>query len=298
MMDDNRTPEMKTLTFSIEGETITQLAREKYTVNADLKKAINLLMGCLETDQVTIEQRLLWSLLILNKKARIKGTYPHEDYGLEINPEYEDANLLDELFEVIAPITSKIDDFKNKYENLLQKYEFVLDYLELSDYKRKKIDRDYYEEYDEHIFEFDDEENDNNIGCSSLLSSYLERQRNQVDGEEDYGWLEPNGTFHPVAWGDHQEWAQTYIKEHCSEEEWSEAGLSQDFSTGIACINTFGDYLVKRGWVLLHNPAQGMVTSPTKHPTKDYTKAQREFLYDYYIKRNQTQLANKLYQEK
>ena len=53
---------------------------------------------------------------------------------------------------------------------------------------------------------------------------------------------------------------------------------------------------VKRGWVLLHNPAQG-VAFTTKDPTKPYTKAQKEFLYDYYIERNCEKEANDIWKE-
>lgn len=42
---------------------------------------------------------------------------------------------------------------------------------------------------------------------------------------------------------------------------------------------------VERGWVLLHNPSRG-IAFPTKNPVKEYTKAQREFLYDYYMERD------------
>lgn len=52
-----------------------------------------------------------------------------------------------------------------------------------------------------------------------------------------------------------------------------------------------GDYLQKRGWVLLHSPAQGLART-SLHPTKRYTKAQQDFLYGYYIDRNHPELAN------
>lgn len=37
-----------------------------------------------------------------------------------------------------------------------------------------------------------------------------------------------------------------------------------------------GDVLTKKGWILLHNPAQG-VAMATINPRRDYTKAQKEF---------------------
>lgn len=47
-----------------------------------------------------------------------------------------------------------------------------------------------------------------------------------------------------------------------------------------------GDVLVyKLNWVLLDNPAQG-VARVTRDISKRLTKPQKEFLYDYYMKRN------------
>lgn len=57
-----------------------------------------------------------------------------------------------------------------------------------------------------------------------------------------------------------------------------------------------GDWLVERGWVLLHNPSRG-IAFPTKNPVKEYTKAQKEFLYDYYMERDCKKEANAIWKE-
>lgn len=57
-----------------------------------------------------------------------------------------------------------------------------------------------------------------------------------------------------------------------------------------------GDYLAERGWVLLHNPSQG-IAEPTKDQRRNYTKAQKEFLYDYYMERNKENKANEVWEE-
>ena len=57
-----------------------------------------------------------------------------------------------------------------------------------------------------------------------------------------------------------------------------------------------GDVLMNRGWVLLHNPTHG-IPFPTKKPEKRYTKAQADFLYDYYIDRGETARANEIFEE-
>ena len=98
----------------------------------------------------------------------------------------------------------------------------------------------------------------------------------------DYGWLEPDGTFHGVEWGEHQCWADRYVEENFPEqyEEILEAG----------------DWLVDRGWVLLHNPSQG-VAFATGSLVRDMTKAQKEFLYDYYTERDCKREANEIWEK-
>ena len=58
-----------------------------------------------------------------------------------------------------------------------------------------------------------------------------------------------------------------------------------------------GDWLVERGGVLLHNPSQG-IAYPTKNSVREYTKAQKEFLYDYYMERGCKEEANAIWKER
>lgn len=46
--------------------------------------------------------------------------------------------------------------------------------------------------------------------------------------------------------------------------------------------------------ILPNNPSQGIAFS-TKNPVKEYTKAQKEFLYDYYMERGKETEANKVW---
>ena len=39
---------------------------------------------------------------------------------------------------------------------------------------------------------------------SPLLSSFLEQRKIENEHEDNYGWLEPNGEFHPVEFAEHQ----------------------------------------------------------------------------------------------
>ena len=47
------------------------------------------------------------------------------------------------------------------------------------------------------------------------LDGFIKRMTDQEEhSTEDYGWLEPNGTFHAVEWGNHQEWANNYLEKN------------------------------------------------------------------------------------
>lgn len=46
----------------------------------------------------------------------------------------------------------------------------------------------------------------------------------------------------------------------------------------------------------MHNPSQG-IAIPTRDFSREYTKAQKEFLYDYYMERNCKKEANAIWQE-
>lgn len=95
-------------------------------------------------------------------------------------------------------------------------------------------------------------------------------------------WLEPNGTFHEVELGEHQEWANKYVEENYPDQ-------SED-------IFDAGGWLTDRGWVLLHNPSQGIAFA-TGSLVRDMTKAQKEFLYDYYTERDCKKEANEVWKE-
>ena len=111
---------------------------------------------------------------------------------------------------------------------------------------------------------------------------------NRTEMDADYGWLSPAGRFYPVGWGKHDSWAQEHIRELVDPE--SLTMKERISSAGM------GDVLMNRGWVLLHNPRRGLAI-PTKKPEKRYTKAQADFLYDYYIVRGENARANAIMDE-
>ena len=115
------------------------------------------------------------------------------------------------------------------------------------------------------------------------VADFLDHIHNERN--DDYGWLAPDGTFYPVEWGEHQSWAYTWIKNHYQNEN----------SDDIDLLDKAGDVLIQKGWVLLHNPARGTATV-THNDAKNMTKAQKEYLFDYFTQRNRPDLALKYFQ--
>lgn len=95
---------------------------------------------------------------------------------------------------------------------------------------------------------------------------------------DDYGWLSPDGTFYKVEWSEHNAWAAKK--------------LETDFGETVSKTERLhpADAMTKRGWILLHNPSFG----PPRITKSDrnLTKAQAEFLYEFFIERNMKEEAN------
>lgn len=114
-------------------------------------------------------------------------------------------------------------------------------------------------------FEYDTKAAVNDVlGGDSPLASYLEVTTDE-DDRPTYGWLDPDGNFHPVPWAQHQTWAQERLK--------AEDGITEFLYPA--------DTLVARGWVLIHNPQHGVGIS-TMCKYRKLTLAQKGFLRDYY----------------
>lgn len=249
--------------FKISGEGITALAREK-CAEGKFGWAMELLISCMQgTDQTQTElQEKAFS--ILNGNARLKSIESDEEHVLFEyldNPETDSA--VNEMFESLMEKKEKLESELEQYKEL---YFTALGYI--PEYKREKFQK-----------EISGESSESAIG-NSLLDGYMKRMMNDKEHTTgDYGWLEPDGTFHDVPWSEHQEFARKWLEKH-----------------GIKTEKEPGDYLSDRGWVLLHNPSQG-IAFPTKAVCKRYTKAQKEFLYDYYMERDYEKEANDIFKE-
>jgi hypothetical protein len=95
------------------------------------------------------------------------------------------------------------------------------------------------------------------------------------EGSKDYGWLNPNGKFYPVPWGEHTKWAYEYVEKHYPKADYMDEA----------------DFLISRRWILIHSPANSIPIIEMNSATK----RQKEFLYDYYMERGMMDDANSVW---
>lgn len=302
---------MASVHFSVEGSFVTEVAREKLFVEKDLASAIRILRGALDSDQIDSDEQLMIALQVLHGSMWIKGNSGDGTYGLETRDDLDERPTnLSSIAELISGMAAEIKSLQEERYRQDIKMNYICH--ELQDYQLDKINAEYYNEEGEPLFEDreipDWAKTENQLsGMDYMLSSYLEQRRNEEvemqkaeeEGREpecDYGWLEPDGTWHPVEWGRHPEFARDWLEEHYPSENYPELYCHTDSEDRKRHIEN-GDVLVfSLGWVLLDSPYQGLAKA-THDPAREFTKAQKEFLYDYYIKRGRNEEANKLYED-
>lgn len=295
--------EKKALHFTIEGEYITALAREKLFEHKDLAAAIRILRSALCSDQLSSDEQLMLCLQILHGAASIKGNSGTNEYGVEIRNDIETRPTdLSTIAQLITDMKAENEQLKKKNNDIAIKFSYLCD--QLSSYQLTHINNEYYGETGEHIFsdkavsscQIPEKSND-------MLESYLAQRRRrkkaEANGEElecDYGWLEPDGTFHSLPWGEHARWASKWLNEHMPYKEHPKI-YWYIHADGTRHHITDNDVLIySLGWILLNSPYQGLAKM-TKDKSRQLTKAQKEFLYDYFIKRGRMDEANALYKD-
>lgn len=281
------TCEKKALCFSVQGEFITNLAREwLFCEGKDFEKIIELLESCMCGSEMSEKQIRRYAEDVLIGRAELKGdsaegTFHLCTYDADEQPEVKDSM---NIFLQLTKAKQEKREAQNELDKMREWYTVAMEHL--PERERRKVMKETGQEIPEDEYELSD-----------ALQSYLDRMLDEEDhSTEDYGWLEPDGTFHEVEWAEHQNFAEEFIREHMTEEDWIAAGIHQPGQFMSDSLHTFGDYLIERGWVLLHNPSQG-IAFPTKKPEKRYTKAQKEFLYDYYMERGREREANEIWEE-
>ena len=150
----------------------------------------------------------------------------------------------------------------------------------------KRLNDSYYFETGEYLFDEDFGKEVENEKIEDIKSykqseteakSYIERMKDTTQHTtSDYGWLSPNGEFFEADWGEHNEYLEKNDTEY-------------DDAYSDKCT----DRLIELHWVLLDNPCCGIATP--KYGEFGMTKAQKEFLYDYYMERNLKDEANDIW---
>lgn len=266
----------RTLQISVDGEWLTDLAREWfYLEGKGYDKCIELLDSSMSGTDKTKEQIRRYAEELLLGRAALKGSTADGTYHLEIYSPEEEEKMPDDMnvWKIVGEqrkIKEELDKYKRRW-----------------DVAMKMIPRYLKEEIGIELDE-DLTEPESRPVVSRALDNYMKRMLDTEEHTtEDYGWLEPNGKFHAVEWGDHQKWAYEYLE--------SKAKTEEEYSK-LPRLYEAGDVLTKEGWVLLHNPSQGIAMA-TKDLGKDYTKAQKEFLFEYYMERNCEKEAKDIWEE-
>lgn len=296
------------LHFTVSGKFITNAAREKLFVEKDLGAALRILRSCTESDQLDSDEQLMLCLHILHGSASIVGNSGDDSYGIETRDDLDEHPTdLSSIATLISDMAAELKALERKNSDLQNKISFLAS--EINDYKLQRINVDYYNETGEPMFSdiaipaWAMAENQlSGMNMSNMLDSFLEQCKREhkaaENGEEicDYGWLEPNGTWHPVEWGDHSKWAMDWLEEHMPFKEHPEIYWYTNNEGDRHHIYDTDVLVYSLNWILLDSPHHGLA-KVTRNPAKNMTKAQKEFLYDYFNERNRHDEANALYEE-
>ena len=283
--------------LSVDYGGIMRIARERFYEDHNITSAMNILMDITNCDELTKEEQESLCMDILMCKKDIVGVYPREQIRI-----IDCTEKPYDFFVEIDKLSQKAETAKKEYNSILQKFLFL---CEKTDENRLRIlNNSYYYETGEYLFckdygvdletssdvdELEEEldEDDELLECETYTSSdkevesYIKRMMDDKrHSTEDYGWLSPNGEFFEADWGHHNEWAREYLEKNDPNYD----DVRSDMCT---------DRLIELHWVLLDNPCGGIATP--KYGEFGMTKAQKEFLYDYYLERNLKDEANSIW---
>ena len=247
------------VSFSVTGSFVTETARRwLWEENKPWARIEEFLLSCMKgTNQTEAElKELAWCAAF--GKTKFIGTTANGSFAMVDDDSGSAIRYVEQLHKTIADLKKENEELEERYDNLVSR-------IEEEGYTCLLAPRDDFLE-----------------SFSPQLRSYIDQMHIEEQHDDNYGWLEPNGVFHPVDFADHQEWAWQTIQER---------GWKQDFAVSdVGGIYASGDFLVQRGWVLLHNPQRG-VAQVQCSPTRRLTKAQREFLFGYFTDRTLHDMA-------
>lgn len=122
------------------------------------------------------------------------------------------------------------------------------------------------------------------------------KEENELRYPPRYGWLSPTGEFFEGEFGEHEALARDIADKKIEKYAFLQANRKRR-ENGEVPFNTVGDFLVDRGWVLIDNPLRYGEDKVTHNYRKPFTKAQREYLYDYFYNRGSKEKAKMFLEE-
>lgn len=184
----------KTVTFRVCGDGMTETAREFLYRNHKYETALELLKGCLVSEDLSEEQQLSLCLDILEGRARLTGIYPDGDYHLE-----KEEKDLPGIGGLICSLSEQLKAEQERRQKLELHRNFLISCLTeempvtCRDYLTK-----YRDEFEDSMLTREEETSLGIVwpvrtGLHGMVDSFLDRMSCDLD-EEDYGWLAPDGT--------------------------------------------------------------------------------------------------------
>jgi len=312
--------EIKTrkLHFSIDGQFITKLAKEwLFTEHKPYELVEELLLSCMQGTNEPLAKLKTYVQDILMGRAELKGVSDGEE-GLSLVYLEDDLND-DNIFTRYNKIVQKYENTKKESNIISKKYCDLIDCLEnwneefldvslIGDKYVKQILLDIERKYTVCTKYKNEKKETINTG-NSLVDSYIKAVKYDIK----YGWLDPSGNFYEVEWGEHQIWpyysilynANIYDTFKEKGKEYNAIDLSRYYNDYVKYLEKFNgdpisegaDFLVnEKNWILVHSPSNG-VPVITSNDSNRMTKAQKEFLFDYYMNIDEPKKASELYKE-
>jgi len=285
-MENEKEEVIGTLGFSVQGEFITKLAKEWFFDEfKPYSQVEELLLSCMCGTDETKATLQKYAQDILLGRAELRGNSGDGTFCLAFLDSEETLNETN-IFTAYSKLAKKYKETREELSEMNDKYCELVEKIENGEYDR-------YSRYRLNTVEYSPIK-----GTSRLVQDYIDAR---VKGVE-YGWLSPEAKFYEVDFGGHQIWPYNSILERGRYDEVAAADLSHykdEFEAWCKArkrpvVNAAADFLVDKGWVLVHSPSQGIpvLTSDT---IRRLTKAQREFMFDYYINADQNDRASELY---
>lgn len=176
---------VKTVTFSVEGEFITRLSREwMFCEGREFEKVMELLLSCMGGTEMSEKELRRRAEDVLIGRAEFSGNTANGTFCMTAYDANEQPDI-PERFNIFCRYSEEI---RKRKEAEKEKEMYMEWYAVAMEYVPESLKNEVRRETGQPI--------ESRYG-SDLLNGFMERM---MDGEkhstEDYGWLDPGGTFY------------------------------------------------------------------------------------------------------